>query len=146
MTQVLAPCAGQVLPAAQIPDQVFAQEILGASLGIDPVRTSQTVIAPISGKLLKVHAHAVAILAGTTAVLVHLGIDTVKHKDLFDLHVTQGDLVEAGDRLVTWDPRDVDALGLSPVVVVIAMERKKGSVEMPSTGPVEPGQPLFALD
>ena len=54
-------------------------------------------MAPISGKLVKLHPHAFVIVGdGGAGVLVDLGIDTVKmHGEGFTLKAAEGDEVSA---------------------------------------------------
>lgn len=136
MTDVLAPCAGRVLPLSDVPDPVFAGEMVGPGVAVDPDRQAATVVAPISGKALKVMPHAFVILGSDGAgILVHLGIDTVQLEgEGFEVLVEQGSAVEAGDPVVRWDPAAVEKGGRSPVVPVCVMDAPKGSVSSPLVG------------
>ena len=78
MSEVLAPCPGRVLALADVPDPVFAGEIVGPGVAIDPDPGLTTVVSPIAGKVLKVHPHAFVVLGDGVGVLVHLGINTVR--------------------------------------------------------------------
>ena len=52
-------------------------------------------------------------------VLVHLGLDTVQLNGAgFTAHVAQGDTVEAGQPVITYDVPAIVAAGMSPVVPV----------------------------
>jgi glucose-specific phosphotransferase system IIA component len=135
---VLAPVAGTVQAMAEVPDPVFAGEIVGPGLAIDPSRYGVvTAIAPVAGKIIKLHPHAYVIVAdGTRGVLVHLGLDTVQLGGKgFTLHLAEGDSVAAGDVVVSWNPSEIEAGGRSPVCPVVALEGLPGSV----TGLVAPG-------
>jgi PTS system glucose-specific IIA component len=128
---VLAPVAGTILAIAEVPDPVFAGEIVGPGLAIDPSRSGAvTAIAPVAGKILKLHPHAYVIVAeGTRGVLVHLGLDTVQLGGKgFTLHVAEGDSVAAGDVVVSWNPSEIEAGGRSPICPVVALEGAPGSV------------------
>jgi PTS system glucose-specific IIA component len=148
VTDVLAPCPGRLMPIGETPDPVFSSEMLGSGVAIDPAPGRTTVISPIAGKVMVVHPHAFVVLgADGVGVLVHLGINTVKLGGKgFELHVKKGDAVEAGDRMVTWDPSTITGEGMSPVVPVVAMERPKGSVPAPAPGSVEAGELLFTIE
>lgn len=142
---VLAPVAGVVLAMADVPDPVFAGEIVGPGLAIDPSRAGViTAIAPIDGKILKLHPHAYVIVAdGTRGALVHLGIDTVQLAGAgFTLHVAEGDSVAAGDVVLSWDPAAVAAGGRSPICPVVALEGEPEAV----IGLVVPGAIVRAGD
>ena len=134
MTDVLAPLPGRLVAMADVPDPVFAAEMVGPGIAIDPDPGEVTVVSPIAGKV-KVHPHAFVVLAPDgVGVLVHLGIDTVKLEGRgFEVLVTQGSAVEAGTPMVRWDPSTI-ADGMSPLVPVVAMDRPKGSVPQPEGG------------
>ena len=145
--QVLAPCAGRVVALADVPDPVFAAEMVGPGLAIDPGNAPVSVVSPVAGRLVKVHPHAFVVLAGDgVGVLVHLGIDTVRLEGRgFEVLVAQGDTVAAGDEIVRWDPSTLED-GMSPLVPVVAMDRPKGSVPAPTPGTsVAAGEPLFSV-
>jgi glucose-specific phosphotransferase system IIA component len=144
---VLAPLDGTVLAMSEVPDPVFAGEIVGPGLAIDPSRDPVTVVAPVAGKILKLHPHAFVIVAeGTRGALVHLGLDTVQLGGVgFTLHVAEGDTVEIGDAVVSWTPADVEAGGRSPICPVVALGGTPGSVTaLVAPGAiVKAGEPLF---
>lgn len=145
---VLAPVAGTVRAMGEVPDPVFAGEIVGPGLAIDPSRDGVVdAIAPVSGEIIKLHPHAYVILADDArGALVHLGLDTVQLAGKgFTLHAAEGDTVVAGDVIVSWDPAEIEADGRSPICPVVALEGQHEAV----TGLVVPGatvragEPLF---
>jgi glucose-specific phosphotransferase system IIA component len=145
---VLAPVAGTVRMMAEVPDPVFAGEIVGPGLAIDPSRDGVVkAIAPVAGKIFKLHPHAYVILASDSrGALVHLGLDTVQLGGLgFTLHVAEGDIVAAGDVVVSWTPADVEAGGRSPICPVVALEAKPETVTplVAAGTTVRAGEPLF---
>jgi PTS system glucose-specific IIA component len=146
-TPVLAPLAGRLLPLAEVPDPVFAGEMVGPGVAVDPSDDQVTAVSPIAGTVVKAHPHAFVVLGpGGVGVLVHLGIDTVKLDGRgFELHVKDGDTVAAGDPVVTWDVTVTRAEGLSPVVPVVVMDRPKGSVTAASDGTVAAGDVLYEV-
>ncbi len=144
---VTAPVAGTVTAMSDVPDPVFAQEIVGPGVAIAPDAGSATAVAPISGKLVKLHPHAFVIVGdGGAGVLVHLGIDTVKlHGEGFTLKAAEGDEVSAGDPIVEWSPPDVESAGYSSVVPVVALDAKADALEdIVEAGQVVVGDRLFA--
>jgi PTS system glucose-specific IIA component/PTS system N-acetylglucosamine-specific IIA component len=147
--EVRAPLPGTVLPMAEVPDPVFAGSLVGAGVGIDPAADAGAVevVAPVSGRLLKVHPHAFIVLhASGRGVLVHVGIDTVKLAGVpFTLHVTEGDEVLAGNRVVTVDVAAVRAAGMSPVSPVVVMDAAADTVPPVAAGTtVATGDLLFS--
>ena len=120
---LVAPIDGWSSPLEEVPDPVFAGKIMGDGLAIDP--TSATLCAPCDATVIALHAakHAVTLRATNGAeVLLHIGCDTVALGGKgFEAHVTQGQGVRTGDRLVTFD---LDAIAsqvptlMTPVVVL----------------------------
>lgn len=144
----LAPVRGTVVPLSGVPDPVFAEEIVGPGLAIEPDRTGPSeAVAPISGVVAKLHPHAFVVQgADDRAALVHLGLDTVQlGGEGFTLLVAEGDEVAAGDPVVSWVPADVVAGGRSPVCPVVALQGEPGSVTLlvePGAS-VQPGDPVL---
>lgn len=149
MTVVDAPLAGRVLALAEVPDPVFAGLVVGAGLALEPEdgATEVPVVSPVAGRVMKVHPHAFVVLDDAGAgVLVHLGIDTVRLEGAgFTVHVADGDEVERGARMITWDPTAVRRAGYSTVCPVVVMQSKPEDVEAAvavGTSAVV-GEPLF---
>lgn len=146
MTRVLAPCPGRVIPVTDVDDPVFAAEMVGPGVAIEPTGEVVTVVAPIAGRVLKLHPHAFVVLGDDgVGILVHLGINTVRLEGRgFELLAAEGDIVAAGDPMVRWDPATVDADDMSTTVPVVAMDRPKGSIAAPAPDlVVATGDPLF---
>nr|WP_257907509.1 PTS glucose transporter subunit IIA [Janibacter limosus] len=105
MSEVLAPCAGRVLPITECVDEVFGGQLVGPGLVIDPPDGGQTVVAPIAGTVMKIHPHAFVVVGEGAGVLVHLGINTVRLEGAgFEVHATRGSIVAAGDPMITRGP------------------------------------------
>jgi len=127
---VVAPIAGHPVALKNVPDATFAEGIVGYGLAIDPPRSMVDAVAPMAGTVMKLWPHAFVILTDDqVAVLVHLGLDTVQLKgDGFNTHVNQGDRVEVGQPIITYDVPAVEASGRNPIVPVVVMERKADSI------------------
>ena len=130
MSDVLAPVAGLVRPLADVPDPVFAAEMVGAGVAIEPSGGTSEAVSPVAGTLIKLHPHAyVVVTAEGAGVLVHLGIDTVQLEgEGFTTHVAEGDRVEVGQKIITYDVPAVEATGRNPIVPVLVMERKADGI------------------
>ena len=120
-----AVCDGRTLPLAQVPDNVFSQGIMGEGMAFEP--SGDTIYAPADAKVSVVmedsrHACGLA-LADGTELLIHIGIDTVDMKgDGFTLFVHEGDMVRAGDKLITFSPEKIAAAGHPKTTVFIVTE------------------------
>jgi sugar PTS system EIIA component len=147
---VLAPVAGTVVALQEVDDPVFAQEIVGPGLAIEPHPTEGgRVLAPVAGTVVKMHPHAFVLATDDgKGVLVHLGINTVQlGGEGFTLHATEQDRVEPGQLLVEWDPAAVTASGRPAVCPVIALDADPSTIErlaVPGTA-ILPGDPLLTV-
>jgi PTS system glucose-specific IIA component len=150
VTVVHAPLPGQVVSLADVPDPVFAGLIVGAGLAVEPEddATEVLVTSPVAGRVMKVHPHAFVVLDESGAgVLVHLGIDTVRMDgEGFAMHVADGDEVERGARMITFDPTAVRRAGYSAVCPVVVMQSKAEDIEPAAAvgTSVVPGAALFS--
>lgn len=145
MLKVLSPVPGRAVGLSEVPDPVFAQGMVGPGTAIQPTNGSQEALAPITGKIVKLHPHAFAVADDEgRGVLAHLGIDTVKLEGQgFEKLVTEGERVEAGTPLVRWNPADVVERELSPIVPVVALDVASDVISRAVTGEVAAGDTLF---
>ena len=144
--RVLAPVPGRVLPLAEVPDPVFSGGMVGPGAAVDPPRGPLQAVAPVDGRIVKLHPHAFVVVSPTgRGVLVHLGIDTVQLKgEGFRLLAAEGDEVAAGAPLVEWDTAEVEAGGRSPVSPVIALDAPPEAIgDTVTSGQIEAGAALF---
>lgn len=147
--RVLSPCPGRVVAMADVPDPVFAEEMVGPGVALEPEPGRATVVSPIAGTVVKILPHAFVVLGEGVGVLVHLGINTVRLDGQgFEILATQGSEVAAGDPMITWDPSSLPASAkgqdVSPVVPVVLMDGAKGSVTSEAIGTsVAAGDLLF---
>ena len=134
-TKVVAPIAGRPVPLKDVPDATFAQGIVGYGLAIDPPRGVVDAVAPVAGSVMKLWPHAYVILTDdSVGVLVHLGIDTVQlDGEGFTTHVNEGDRVEVGQPIITYDVPAVEATGRNPIVPVLVMERQSDAIAFTDT-------------
>ena len=99
----------------------FAAGILGDGIGIEP--DAGEVVAPFDGEISTIAEtrHAVGITGpGEMEVLIHVGIDTVNMKgDGFELFVSAGEKVKAGQKLMTFDIEKIKAAGYSTTTAVL---------------------------
>ncbi len=146
MTRVLSPVTGRVVGLAGVPDPVFAQAMVGPGTAVDPERGPGHAIAPVTGKLVKLHPHAYVVVDEEGhGVLVHLGVDTVKLKgEGFELLVSEGDAVTAGQPVIGWNPAAIEAGGRSPVCAVVALDAGADALsDVVESGEVAKGDDLF---
>jgi len=146
---IMAPIAGWLCPLSEVPDPAFSQELLGPGVAIDPV--DGCVRAPCNGVVagLAEAGHAVTIETETGAqILIHVGVDTVALAGQgFSIEVSEGDRVETGDLLLTFD---LDAIArnaksaMTPIVLV-THEDHAIAVCPPLDRYIAAGDPLVTL-
>lgn len=143
---VKSPFTGTVVPIEDVPDEVFAEKVVGDGAAVRP--TEGRVLAPVSGRIEKLFpgGHGVVIqTSGGVQVLVHIGLDTVELKgDGFEVHAAEGDQVNEGDHVVTVDlgrMAELEVDVISPVVVI-----SQHGVEGIASGELAAGDPLFETD
>ncbi len=134
---VYAPMEGTVIRQADIKDETFASGMLGAGVGILPAKGE--VVAPFDGKIAMFFdtKHAIGLVSDNGAeVLIHVGINTV---ELNGKHFRQlkeaGDVVKAGDRLLEFDMKAIEAEGYDITTAVLVSAPRQ--VEVVRTGPVK---------
>lgn len=141
--RLASPVPGTVRALGDVPDRVFADGIVGPGAAVEPVRTAvQHVLAPVDGVVAALHPHAFAVeVAPGRAVLVHLGIDTVRLAGAgFEAHVVVGQVVRAGARVLTWSPADVAVAGYPTICPVVALQASPDEVTLL----LEPGETVAA--
>ena len=104
--KVFAPISGKLLPLSEVPDEVFAQKMIGDGVAIEPT-ASGVMVAPASGRIEKIfdtnHAFSIVTPAGIE-IFVHLGMDTVKLEGKgVERIAEEGAVVKAGDPIVKYD-------------------------------------------
>ena len=99
------PIQGNIIPLSEVPDDVFAQGMMGPGFAILP--TGNVLHSPVDGRVVSVFPtkHAIGIETDTgIEILIHVGLDTVKLKgEGFETLVEQGQLVQRGDALLKLD-------------------------------------------
>ena len=135
-----ADAAGTVVKMEDIPDEVFAQGILGQCCGIDP---SEGEITQAPDTL---HALGIAGKNGIE-VLIHVGVDTVEMKgDGFSAKVKLGDKITKGQLLLTMDLDKIKAAGHPAVVITVVTNTDDfAEVTTVASGAVKPGDDLMKI-
>jgi len=122
MSAVLAPITGRLLPLEEVPDEAFAQKMLGDGVAIEPEEGA--VLSPFDGTVVALPStfHAIGLRSEEgMALLIHVGIDTVGMKgEGFHAYVLQNEKVYVRQPLLTFDRHLVSQKArsiLSPVVL-----------------------------
>ncbi|GAA3907594.1 beta-glucoside-specific PTS transporter subunit IIABC [Microbacterium invictum] len=143
---VLSPLDGTVVPLSETPDAAFADGSLGQGVAIKP--RSGAVYAPFDATVVAAFptGHAIGLRhADGAELLIHIGIDTVKlNGEHFDLKVTSGQRVQAGELLLTFDGDAIERAGYDLTTpVIITNPDLYPEVGTPASGPIAHGDPLY---
>ncbi len=118
---IVAPATGWVGPLTEAPDPVFADLIMGDGLLLDP--TEGELRAPCAGEVIGVARtrHSVTMRAHNGAeILLHVGIETVAlDGEGFTVHVHEGQSVDAGEPLLSFDLNILAAQAKSLVTPIV---------------------------
>lgn len=122
---VLTPVDGYLIPMEEIPDAVFSNGLVGKCVGIYP--ENSVVTSPIDGVVTMIAKtkHAISVRSEFgTEILIHVGIDTVNMNGAgFDVKVSEGEAVKAGNELLSFDIDMIEEAGYCPIVVVVNIPR-----------------------
>lgn len=101
--EIYSPLNGRVIDLSEIPDEAFAQKMIGDGCGIEPAEGSVHAIADAEIDIFDTN-HAVSFdLECGLEMIVHFGIDTVKLDGKgFERIAEPGD-VKKGEELVKYD-------------------------------------------
>lgn len=151
MSQVAcAPVSGLVVPLAKVQDPVFSTGMVGEGLAIEPDAAGLVrVLSPLAGKIAASQPHAFAVQdESRNAVLVHLGLDTVKLNGApYRVLAAKDRTVAALEPVAEWDVAQTLTSGLDCTVIVTALQvaNPNEKVIQLADGHVEAGEPLFAI-
>ncbi|NUU76564.1 PTS system trehalose-specific EIIBC component [Paenibacillus xylanilyticus] len=120
--EVMAPLTGTAVPLEQVPDPAFAEKQMGEGVAIEP--SGNQVVAPFDAQVAHVikSKHAVILEhASGLQILIHVGINTVSLKgEGFNMHVEAGEHVRAGQTLLEFDRKVIEAAGyplITPIII-----------------------------
>lgn len=121
-TEIASPVKGQVLKLSDIKDEAFASGVLGKGAAILPEEGK--VYAPADGEITALFPtlHAIGMKTEEGAeLLIHIGLDTVQlNGEGFEAHIQNGDRVEKGQLLISFDKELIEGKGYcleTPVLI-----------------------------
>ena len=140
---------GEVINIEDVKDPVFSQKMMGDGFAVEP--ENGHIVSPVAGKVTSVFPtkHALGLVTDNgLEVLVHIGLDTVSLEGKpFEVKVTEGQTVAAGDLLVEADLDEIRAAGreTSTIVVFTNADAIK-SVKVEHTGKLAANAPVATVE
>ena len=140
---------GEVINIEDVKDPVFSQKMMGDGFAVEP--ENGHIVSPVAGKVTSVFPtkHALGLVTDNgLEVLVHIGLDTVSLEGKpFEVKVTEGQTVAAGDLLVEADLDAIREAGreTSTIVVFTNADAIK-SVKVEHTGKLAANAPVATVE
>ena len=140
---------GEVINIEDVKDPVFSQKMMGDGFAVEP--ENGKIVSPVAGKVTSIFPtkHALGLVTDNgLEVLVHIGLDTVSLEGKpFDVKVTEGQTVAAGDLLVEANLDAIREAGreTSTVVVFTNADAIK-SVKVEHTGKLAANAPVAKVE
>ena len=140
---------GEVINIEDVKDPVFSQKMMGDGFAVEP--ENGHIVSPVAGKVTSVFPtkHALGLVTDNgLEVLVHIGLDTVSLEGKpFEVKVSEGQTVAAGDLLVEADLDAIRAAGreTSTIVVFTNADAIK-SVNVEHTGKLAANAPVATVE
>lgn len=146
--EIAAPLTGRVMPLEEVPDETFAEGLLGPGCGIE--QEDDTLYAPFDATVTQLpdSRHAVGLQGdGGIEMLLHVGMDTVEMNGRgFTALVARGDRVKAGTPLLRFDRSAIAAAGHPATTAVIVTNADEcGEPTLLLTGSVQAGQTVMRM-
>ena len=116
--------SGKVIPITDVPDEVFAQKMMGDGIAIYP--DNNIIVSPCDGVITAIMEnteHAIGItMSNGLEILIHVGLDTVNLSEkVFSTKVKKEDNVHTGDILISFDKERLSELGYQDITMLVIL-------------------------
>ena len=145
---IYSPMNGKVIELKEVPDEAFAQKMVGDGCAIEPDKG--VICSPIDGQLMNVFPTNHAIIFETIdglEMIVHFGIDTVKLDGKGFQKLREVGAIKIGDEIVKYDLDDIkDGVPSTRSPIIINNMEKVEKIEILSLGKiVKIGEPIMKV-
>ncbi|MCM3740470.1 PTS system trehalose-specific EIIBC component [Oceanobacillus luteolus] len=144
--KIFAPLTGRVVPLEEVPDPTFSGKMMGDGIAVDP--TIGEVRAPFHATVILAFPtkHAIGLKTDSgLEILIHVGLETVNlNGEGFEVHVSQGDEVKQGDKLISFDLDFIAEKAASTITpIIITNGDMVSKLEKTSEAEVTAGESLL---
>ena len=145
---IYSPMNGKVIELKEVPDEAFAQKMVGDGCAIEPDKG--IICSPIDGQLMNIFPTNHAIIFETIdglEMIVHFGIDTVKLDGKGFQKLREPGPIKIGDEIVKYDLDDIkDGVPSTRSPIIINNMEKVDKIEVLSLGKiVKIGDPIMKV-
>ena len=145
---IYSPINGKVIELKEVPDEAFAQKMVGDGCAIEPDKGS--ICSPIEGQLMNIFPTNHAIIFETIdglEMIVHFGIDTVKLDRKGFQKLREPGPIKVGDEIVKYNLDEIkDNVPSTRSPIIINNMEKVEKIEVLSLGKiVKIGEPIMKV-
>ena len=145
---IYSPMNGKVIELKEVPDEAFAQKMVGDGCAIEPDKG--IICSPIDGQLMNIFPTNHAIIFETIdglEMIVHFGIDTVKLEGKGFQKLREPGPIKIGDEIVKYDLDDIkDGVPSTRSPIIINNMEKVEKIEILSLEKiVKIGEPIMKV-
>ena len=145
---IYSPINGKVIELKEVPDEAFAQKMVGDGCAIEPDKGS--ICSPIDGQLMNIFPTNHAIIFETIdglEMIIHFGIDTVKLDGKGFQKLREPGPIKIGDEIIKYDLDDIkDGVPSTRSPIIINNMEKVEKIEVLSLGKViKIGEPIMKI-
>ena len=145
---IYSPINGKVIALTEVPDEAFAQKMVGDGCAIEPDKGS--ICSPIEGQLMNIFPTNHAIIFETIdglEMIVHFGIDTVKLDGKGFQKLREPGPIKVGDEIVKYNLDEIkDNVPSTRSPIIINNMEKVEKIEVLSLGKiVKIGEPIMKV-
>ena len=145
---IYSPMNGKVIELKEVPDEAFAQKMVGDGCAIEPDKG--IICSPIDGQLMNIFPTNHAIIFETIdglEMIIHFGIDTVKLDGKGFQKLREPGPIKIGDEIIKYDLDDIkDGVPSTRSPIIINNMEKVEKIEVLSLGKVmKIGEPIMKI-
>ena len=145
---IYSPMNGKVIELKEVPDEAFAQKMVGDGCAIEPDKG--IICSPIDGQLMTIFPTTHAIIFETIdglEMIIHFGIDTVKLDGKGFQKLREPGPIKIGDEIIKYDLDDIkDGVPSTRSPIIINNMEKVEKIEVLSLGKViKIGEPIMKI-
>ena len=145
---IYSPMNGKVIELKEVPDEAFAQKMVGDGCAIEPDKG--IICSPIDGQLMNIFPTNHAIIFETIdglEMIIHFGIDTVKLDGKGFQKLREPGPIKVGDEIVKYNLDEIkDNVPSTRSPIIINNMEKVEKIEILSLGKiVKIGEPIMKV-
>ena len=145
---IYSPMNGKVIELKEVPDEAFAQKMVGDGCAIEPDKG--IICSPIDGQLMNIFPTNHAIIFETIdglEMIVHFGIDTVKLDGKGFQKLRAAGPIKVGDEIIKYNLDEIkDGVPSTRSPIIINNMEKVEKIEVLSLGKViKIGEPIMKI-